>query len=167
MPLCFGALIVVFSDTEGRVVNEDTASDIRKNRGPCATRRNTSFVLRRNLHSNYHYTSIMAGFVADDQDKEEKLKAALWYAMGQTIDAVATERNINATPHFIGGLSEMVWGQIQIVAQDLEAFAKHRGKTSVNADDVVLLSRRNEALAEVLSHEANNLSRGDGAKNAR
>jgi hypothetical protein len=109
----------------------------------------------------------MAGLEADDQDKEEKLKAALWYAMGQTIDAVAIERNLNATPHFIGGLSEMVWGQIQTVAQDLEAFAKHRDRTTISTKDVVLLSRRNEALAEVLSHEAKGLSRGDATKNAR
>ena len=109
----------------------------------------------------------MAGLEEDDQSKEEKLKAGLWYAMGQTIDAVAIEQNINATPHFIGGLSELVWGQIQTAAQDLEAFAKHRGKTTINTKDVELLSRRNEALGEVLSHEAKTLSRGDGARNGR
>ena len=49
----------------------------------------------------------MAGLEADDQNKEERLKAALWYAMGKTIDSVAVAQDINATPHFIGGLSEM------------------------------------------------------------
>ena len=53
-------------------------------------------------------TVAMAGLEADDQTKEARLKAALWYAMGKTIDAVAVAQDINATPHFIGGLSEMV-----------------------------------------------------------
>lgn len=106
----------------------------------------------------------MAGLEADDQNKEEKLKAALWYAMGKTIDGVAVAQDINATPHFIGGLSEMVWGQIQTVAQDLEAFAKHNGRTTINTKDVLLLSRRNDALAELLGHQEKTLSRGAGAR---
>jgi hypothetical protein len=111
-----------------------------------------------------HVTSTMAGPEADDQTKEERLKAALWYAMGKTIDAVAVAQDINSTPHFIGGLSEMVWGQIQTVAQDLEAFAKHNGRNTINTKDVLLLSRRNEALAELLGHQEKTLSRGDAAR---
>ena len=48
----------------------------------------------------------------NDAEKEERLKAALWYSVGQTIDSVSLEKDINATPHFIGALSEMLWGQI-------------------------------------------------------
>jgi centromere protein S len=48
----------------------------------------------------------------NDVDKEERLKAALWYSVGQTIDSVSIAKDINATPHFIGALSEMLWGQI-------------------------------------------------------
>ena len=92
----------------------------------------------------------MAGLERDEQDKEEKLKAALWFTMGKTVDSIAVAQDINATPHFIGGLSEMVWGQIQNVAQDLEAFAKHNGRTTISSKDVLLLSRRNEGLAEIL-----------------
>lgn len=90
----------------------------------------------------------------DEQAKEEKLKAALWYAMGQTVDSVAVAQDINATPQCIGGLSEMVWNQVQTVAQDLEAFAKHGGRNTINSKDVLLLGRRNEGLAEVLKHHA-------------
>lgn len=92
------------------------------------------------------------------------MKAALWYAMGQTIDSVAVERDINATPHFIGGLSEMVWNQVQTVAQDLEAFAKHGGRTTINSKDVILLSRRNEGLAEILGHQEKIVSGKSTAK---
>ena len=106
----------------------------------------------------------MAGLEADDQTKEERLKAALWYAMGKTIDGVAVAQNLNATPHFIGGLSEMVWGQIQNVAQDLEAFAKHGGRTTIDTKDVLLLSRRNDGLAALLTHHEKTVSRRDAAR---
>jgi centromere protein S len=49
---------------------------------------------------------------ANDTEKEERLKAALWYSVGQTIDAVGIMHDINASPHFIGALSEMLWSQI-------------------------------------------------------
>lgn len=96
----------------------------------------------------------MAGLQEDDAEKEGKLKAALWYSVGQTVDAVALSQDLNATPHFIGGLSEMCWAQIETIAQDLEAFAKHAGRTTINAKDVVLLARRNEGLASILQAEA-------------
>ncbi|KAK0834718.1 MHF histone-fold complex component [Friedmanniomyces endolithicus] len=96
----------------------------------------------------------MPGLQADDAQEEERLKAALWYSTGQTVDAVAVSQNLNATPHFIGGLSEMCWAQIENIAQDLEAFAKHGGRSSINAKDVVLLARRNEGLSAVLQAEA-------------
>lgn len=48
----------------------------------------------------------------NDADKEERLKAALWYSVGQTIDSVTVPKDANATPHFIGALSEMLWAQI-------------------------------------------------------
>lgn len=47
-----------------------------------------------------------------DAEKQERLKAALWYSVGQTIDSVSLAKDINATPHYIGALSEMLWGQI-------------------------------------------------------
>ncbi|KAK3699180.1 MHF histone-fold complex component [Vermiconidia calcicola] len=92
---------------------------------------------------------------ADDATKEEKLKAALWYAIGQTVDGVALTQDLNATPHFIGGLSELVWAQIENVAQDLEAFAKHSDRQVINTKDVLLLGRRNEGLAQILKSQTN------------
>jgi hypothetical protein len=42
---------------------------------------------------------------------EQRLKAALWYAVGQMVDEECLKRNRNATPQFIGALTEMVWTQ--------------------------------------------------------
>jgi centromere protein S len=104
----------------------------------------------------------MLGLQADDEQKEEKLKAALWYSIGKTVDSVSTTQDFNATPHFIGGLSEMVWAQIDNAAHDLEAFAKHGGRTTINTKDVVLLGRKNEGLEAVLKAEAKRVKETEG-----
>lgn len=43
---------------------------------------------------------------------KQRLKAALWYAVGQIVDEESLNRNRNATPQFIGALTELVWTQI-------------------------------------------------------
>lgn len=52
----------------------------------------------------------------DDQTeegtKEDRLKAALWYNVGQMTDNICLDQNLNTTPQFIGGLSEMLWSHI-------------------------------------------------------
>ncbi|KAK8143164.1 hypothetical protein G3M48_007627, partial [Beauveria asiatica] len=51
----------------------------------------------------------MADTMEDDRDR---LKSALWYAVGQIVDEECMRRNRNATPQFIGALTELVWTQI-------------------------------------------------------
>ncbi|KAK1761024.1 kinetochore component CENP-S-domain-containing protein [Echria macrotheca] len=80
------------------------------------------------------------------EDAKERLKAALWYSIGQIVDAESLRRNRNATPQFIAALTEMVWVQIENVAIDLETFSRHAGRTTVTTDDVLLLARRNTDL---------------------
>ncbi|KAK3633828.1 MHF histone-fold complex component [Elasticomyces elasticus] len=118
----------------------------------CRVRRDSTRLLR--LDINIDNDRRMPGLQADDEQKEEKLKAALWYSTGQTVDAVAVSQDLNTTPHFIGGLSEMCWAQIENIAKDLEAFAKHGGRSTINAKDVLLLGRRNDGLKAVLEAEA-------------
>lgn len=96
----------------------------------------------------------MPGLQDENETKDEKLKSALWYAVGQAVDSINLSQDINATPHFIGGLTELVWAQIENTAGDLEAFAKHSGRSIINSKDVVLLGRRNEGLQELLKNEA-------------
>ncbi|PNS15715.1 Centromere protein S [Sphaceloma murrayae] len=85
-----------------------------------------------------------------ESEKTERLKSALWYSIGSTIDAISLEQDINATPQFIGALTELVWNQIQNAAQDVEAFTKHAGRKVIDTKDVMLLARRNESLASLL-----------------
>ncbi|KAL7817896.1 kinetochore component CENP-S domain-containing protein [Trichoderma gracile] len=84
------------------------------------------------------------------ENDRERLKSALWYAIGQIVDEESLKRNRNATPQFIGALTEMVWAQIESVAIDLETFCNHAGRTTVTTDDVLLLARKNPDLHEIM-----------------
>ncbi|KAL3422627.1 hypothetical protein PVAG01_06783 [Phlyctema vagabunda] len=109
--------------------------------------------------------------MADQMDNElrERLKAALWFSIGKIVDEETMRLNTNATPQFIGALSEMVWTQIgpvdyaENVAIDLEAFARHAGRTTVNTDDVLLVTRRNDALHGIMR----DFVEKEGARKAR
>lgn len=49
-------------------------------------------------------------------------------------------------------------------AVDLESFAKHAGRSTIKTDDVMLLARRNEGLAELLKEELKNIESSKQAK---
>ncbi|RDA93476.1 hypothetical protein CP533_2647 [Ophiocordyceps camponoti-saundersi (nom. inval.)] len=80
-----------------------------------------------------------------DSDRE-RLKSALWFAVGQIVDEESMRRDLNATPQFIGALTELVWTQIENVAIDLESFSHHAGRSTVTTADVLLLARKNPDL---------------------
>ncbi|RYP23548.1 hypothetical protein DL765_001062 [Monosporascus sp. GIB2] len=90
--------------------------------------------------------------MADDaaDDVRERLKAALWFAVGKIVDEETLRRNRNVTPQFIGALTETVWTQIENVALDLESFSRHAGRTTITTDDVLLLARRNQDLHAII-----------------
>lgn len=90
--------------------------------------------------------------MADQMDDalRERLKAALWFSVGKIVDEESLRLNTNATPQFIGALTEMVWTQIENVATDLESFSRHAGRTTITADDVLLVTRRNDALHGII-----------------
>ncbi|CAC9889580.1 unnamed protein product, partial [Aureobasidium pullulans] len=91
-----------------------------------------------------------------------RLKSSLWYSIGSIVDAIALDQDLNATPQFIGSLTELVWSQILTSGADLENFAKvhfslfpceeHAGRDTIDTKDVLLLVRRNEQLKEVLEN---------------
>lgn len=99
----------------------------------------------------------MPALTQNDAANDERLKAALWYSIGKTVDAIALDQDINSTPAFIGALTELVHAKISTSATDMEAFAKHAGRNTINATDVALLARHNEALQDVLKDKADSV----------
>lgn len=48
----------------------------------------------------------------DGAETGQRLKSALWLSIGKIVDEETIKLGINATPQFIGALTEMVWAQI-------------------------------------------------------
>lgn len=48
----------------------------------------------------------------DNAETGQRLKSALWLSIGKIVDEETIKLGINATPQFIGALTEMVWAQI-------------------------------------------------------
>ena len=42
----------------------------------------------------------------------QRLKSALWFSIGKIVDEETLRLGVNATPQFIGALTELVWAQI-------------------------------------------------------
>ena len=42
----------------------------------------------------------------------QRLKSALWFSIGKIVDEETLKLGLNATPQFIGALTELVWAQI-------------------------------------------------------
>lgn len=89
----------------------------------------------------------------------QRLKSSLHYPLGLLVDSTTLELGTNATPQFIGTLTELVHAQIENAAQDLEAFARHRNAKRIETRDVLLLGRRNEGLKEMLEKEAEKIKK--------
>ena len=49
----------------------------------------------------------------------QRLKAALWYSIGQIVDDESLRTNTNATPQYIGALTELAWSQLGSASRPL------------------------------------------------
>ncbi|XP_063592589.1 centromere protein S-like isoform X1 [Penaeus indicus] len=92
------------------------------------------------------------------------LKAAVHFTVGRTCEEVGAELGLSFTKQVIATLSEVTCRQLQTYTADLEAFAKHARRTTINCDDVKLLVRRNSHLADHMKEMADGLEEAGGKK---
>ncbi|GAA5976852.1 hypothetical protein JCM11641_000890 [Rhodosporidiobolus odoratus] len=91
---------------------------------------------------------------ADEALSRKSLKAAVWYTMTKITQEEELSVPFAASEHFVASLSEVVFQQALSLGKDLERFAKHAGRMTINVDDVKLAARRNEPLYEQLCTSA-------------
>jgi len=98
--------------------------------------------------------------------EDERFKTALHYTVGKLSQKAEQDRQermifryggrssqcmpVQFSKPFIGTLTEITSEMIGHWAKDLEAFAKHAGRSVINADDVHLLTRRSPSLTKLL-----------------
>lgn len=97
----------------------------------------------------------------------QRLKAALHAACGKICEQLQTQSNVTIDKKVVAAIGDITFQQIETFCQDLDAFAKsiffwiikwsvylfiylfrHGKRTTINADDVRLLCRRNPGLLE-------------------
>ncbi|KAL3837383.1 hypothetical protein ACJMK2_022745 [Sinanodonta woodiana] len=87
----------------------------------------------------------------DELNKQQQLKAAVHYTTGRICQEVAADRNITFNRQVIAVITEAAWKKCEQFAFDLELFAKHAKRNTINSDDVKLLVRKSPKLLKHIS----------------
>ncbi|XP_070615431.1 centromere protein S isoform X4 [Erythrolamprus reginae] len=87
-----------------------------------------------------------------------RLKAAFHYTVACLCEEVAEDKNIQFSRQTIAAISEITFRQCEIFAKDLEMFAKHGKRSTVNVEDVKLLARRSNSLLKYITQKSDELS---------
>ncbi|KEF54045.1 uncharacterized protein A1O9_09840 [Exophiala aquamarina CBS 119918] len=87
------------------------------------------------------------------------LMELVWAQLGifQTPPLIQAHAKWLFEKRFSQWISDRLLGRTGNTAADLESFAKHAGRSTIKTDDVMLLTRRNEGLAQVLKEELKKL----------
>ncbi|CAN6633492.1 inner kinetochore subunit Mhf1p [Trichomonascus vanleenenianus] len=89
---------------------------------------------------------------AEEQRTLERLMSSVWATVAQIVEEESQPDNlgVEATPEFVAALAKLVFNQAITLGEDLEAFAHHAGRKTVNVDDVKMVCRRNEGLKSAI-----------------
>ncbi|XP_006642151.1 centromere protein S [Lepisosteus oculatus] len=87
----------------------------------------------------------------------QRLRAAVHYTVGLLCREVGEQSDVQFSRQSIAALAETTFRQGDTFAKDLEAFARHAKRTTVNAEDVKLLARRSTALHKYITRRSEEL----------
>ncbi|XP_068098477.1 centromere protein S [Hyperolius riggenbachi] len=82
----------------------------------------------------------------DEGRRIQRLKAAVHYTVGLLCEEVAEEREMKFSKQAIAAVSEITFRQCETFTKDLELFARHGKRSTINVEDVKLASRRSRSL---------------------
>ncbi|XP_043919085.1 centromere protein S isoform X2 [Protopterus annectens] len=88
----------------------------------------------------------------------ERLKAAVHYTVGCLTSEVAEDVGLSFSKRTIAAIAETTFRQCEQFARDLEMFARHAKRSTVNTDDVKLVARRSQSLYNFISEKCDQLT---------
>ncbi|XP_062400606.1 centromere protein S isoform X2 [Sardina pilchardus] len=94
----------------------------------------------------------------DTLAQNQRLKAAIHFTSGQICQTIAADCGSEFSRQTIAAIAETTYRQCDIFAKDLEAFARHAKRNTINVDDVKLVSRRSTALSTYVQQKSEELA---------
>ncbi|KAM4871983.1 centromere protein S isoform 1-T2 [Thomomys bottae] len=96
------------------------------------------------------------GEEAEEQQQfsyQQRLKAAVHYTVGGLCKEVELDKEMQFSKQTIAAISELTFRQCENFAKDLEMFARHAKRSTINTDDVKLLARRSNSLLKFITEK--------------
>uniref|UniRef100_UPI00358E1CF7 centromere protein S-like isoform X4 n=1 Tax=Myxine glutinosa TaxID=7769 RepID=UPI00358E1CF7 len=87
-----------------------------------------------------------------------RLRAAMHFTVGKLCEKVANDEHVSFSKQAVAAIAETTFRQCELFTRDVEMFAKHAKRTTVNCDDVKLLSRRSKSLHNFISKRSEELT---------
>ncbi|XP_050645059.1 centromere protein S isoform X1 [Macaca thibetana thibetana] len=91
-------------------------------------------------------------------DSPLRLKAAVHYTVGCLCEEVALDKEMQFSKQTIAAISELTFRQCENFAKDLEMFARHAKRTTINTEDVKLLARRSNSLLKYITDKSEEIA---------
>ncbi|XP_003989531.2 centromere protein S [Panthera pardus] len=107
---------------------------------------------------------------AEEQQRfsyQQRLKAAVHYTVGCLCEEVASDREIRFSKQTIAAISELTFRQCENFAKDLEMFARHAKRSTINTEDVKLLARRSNSLLKYITEKSEELAQFNSEQRAK
>ncbi|XP_077105773.1 centromere protein S [Ranitomeya variabilis] len=93
--------------------------------------------------------------MAEDEERRlqnnQPLRAAVHYTVGGLCQEIAEEKHVTFSKQAVAAISEITFRQCETFAKDLEMFARHAKRSTINMEDVKLLCRRSRSLLHHIS----------------
>ncbi|XP_019495223.1 PREDICTED: centromere protein S isoform X2 [Hipposideros armiger] len=107
---------------------------------------------------------------ADEQQQfsyQQRLKAAVHYTVGCLCEEVASDKEVSFSKQTIAAISEVTFRQCENFAKDLEMFARHAKRSTINTEDVKLLARRSNSLLRYITEKNEEIAQGNQERKAK
>ncbi|XP_017359342.1 centromere protein S [Cebus imitator] len=107
---------------------------------------------------------------AEEQQRfshQQRLKAAVHYTVGCLCEEVALDKEMQFSKQTIAAISELTFRQCENFAKDLEMFARHARRTTINTEDVKLLARRSNSLLKYITDKSEEIAQTNLERKAR
>ncbi|XP_006766866.1 PREDICTED: centromere protein S [Myotis davidii] len=89
----------------------------------------------------------------------QRLKAAVHYTVGCLCEEVASDKEMQLSRQTIAAISEVAFRQCESFAKDLEMFARHAKRSTINTEDVKLLARRSNSLLKYITEKSEEITK--------